>query len=721
MKLEKPLYLYVENKSNLPWYLSTSVGIEYGPTGSTVADSGFMESMTGSDIIKKAQIAGAEYVIIFSKDTEFAYYHSKLRPSPQSLNNRDILLEVCDAAKGTDIKVLAYMVCQYDSYAMRNHPDWEMVGQDGRKLGRVCLRNPGFIEHNKSVIDELCAYDIVGIHVDMLDMGFSPPYGCWCNYCKSVFKEKYGYDMPDLDFDDPKWENGQEFRYDFSRPLIEGLTEHLKNNYQGISIDFNYHGGPPFSHSVGERPFQHAQYGDFITAESLPWAFGYHNVSATAHLLKAACPNSHAQLVGSRSIYNYHEYTLRPEKDFLFEAMTILALGCSYTVVDKAGYDGWFDPLFYERIAPVFAEIKEKAKYCLGFNNTAVTAIYFSNRTRDYFFRDNYVEFNNGVNGAGRMLAQLHIPYTFIFDENLSLGTLANIKVLILPNTALIIPEEAAILREYVKNGGRLLALGPIGICDKQGRLTETCLLEDVFGAKFDGVCNNSDDTFVGLPDNTPDGQEDLIEGLRSEWFLHVKGKAYGFKKTTASTFGDIMVGFRPGQSKELEKIRSDIWDQIMSAGEKVAPAIFINQFFEGQAIMLPCMLSSAYIGTLRSPEQRKLFSNILRRLLPCQSVSAITLPLDTEMMINRDPVNGDILVHLVTFNGIMAVPDGSFFEGKKALPSVMEESKLYYGKLKINFSYKSITAVSGTSFYDTDGMITFTCDKVHECFIIKV
>ena len=60
-----------------PWFRRMLVGLEYGPTGANDGDDVYMAGITGREIIDNVRRANAEYIIVFMKDHDFAYYNSK--------------------------------------------------------------------------------------------------------------------------------------------------------------------------------------------------------------------------------------------------------------------------------------------------------------------------------------------------------------------------------------------------------------------------------------------------------------------------------------------------------------------------------------------------------------------------------------------------------------------------------------------------------------------
>src|SRR5262249_19502676 len=157
--------------------------------------------------------------------------------------------------------------------------------------------------------------EIDGFHFDMLDFGFAAPIGCWCPRCSEAFQKEFGKSLPPKISWDPDWDRMLKFRYSSNARFCERLAAFVRGKRPTASVDFNYHGYPPFSWYVAERPVQHGRKGDFVTAEGLPWIFGNRNPSLLALFMAGARPGAPIQCVTSRSVYNYHDFSVRPTAD----------------------------------------------------------------------------------------------------------------------------------------------------------------------------------------------------------------------------------------------------------------------------------------------------------------------------------------------------------------------------------------------------------------------
>src|SRR5689334_14435698 len=67
--------------TELPWYRQSMVGMEVGPTGAQFGDSDATDTrycarFDGKEIVRRCAEAGAEYVVIWARDGDYAYYDS---------------------------------------------------------------------------------------------------------------------------------------------------------------------------------------------------------------------------------------------------------------------------------------------------------------------------------------------------------------------------------------------------------------------------------------------------------------------------------------------------------------------------------------------------------------------------------------------------------------------------------------------------------------------
>ena len=92
--------------------------------GSDPTDVGYAAKFSGEDVVKACVAAGCEYVVIWARDGEYAYYDSKIVPKCPGLGSRDVLRETVNEARRSGVPVIAYCVVQQGGPSSINIPSW---------------------------------------------------------------------------------------------------------------------------------------------------------------------------------------------------------------------------------------------------------------------------------------------------------------------------------------------------------------------------------------------------------------------------------------------------------------------------------------------------------------------------------------------------------------------------------------------------------------------
>lgn len=182
------------------------------------------------------------------------------------------------------------------------------------------------------------------------------------------------------------------------------------------------------------------------------------------------------------------------------------------------------DPGYEELQNEVFRKITKCEKYLIETEPVPVAAILYSEREIN-IFQNGKAYFNN-LTGLYRILSQIHIPAEPVILETLTAGKLARYKVLMINNTRAFSVSEIGMIREWVKGGGILVAMGDVFSADRWGR-DLSALNADSLGyysaADLTGVSTshggkNVSGTMVISPDGGVGtaGERRLGAGLRS-------------------------------------------------------------------------------------------------------------------------------------------------------------------------------------------------------------
>ncbi len=706
--------------NDMPWFRRSLVGLEVGPTGSQFGgspkDKGFAASFNGRDIVQATKACDAEYLVIWAREGDWAYYDSQLQPRPPGLGNRDVLREAVTEGRKLGLPIIAYCQVQYPGHTLREHPEWRMVDHTGNPVdGRVCYRS-GYLEYMRDMVEEQLAYGIDGFHLDMVDQGFGAPYGCWCETCQQEFQQEFGHAMPAGVTWDESWDHMLEFRYASSEQFEKQLTAHIGSMNPKATVDYNYHGNPPFSWEVGQRPVQHARNGDFVTGETGSWGFSALTIGLNAEFYQAATPGHPFQIAIQRGVRGYHDQTTRPLNDIRWELLTLLSHGGFVTMVDKTAYDGWLDPVAYERFGEAFKEVHAKRSH-FGYQAVYEVGLYFSSRTRDWYGREKPGGYYRAFQGAHKAMAYEHIPWGVIHDENVTLATLQQFPVVMLPNVAILSQDEIDLFRSYVEEGGRLIVTGLTGTYDRLGQPMSNTAISDLIGAKL--VRHRKDiDSWVRFPSGDAGFSNADIDTLapdgRRDWPYLVRGPGVVYEATTAVTCGELL---EPHQTWLHVEGRYHP-DYPMSADKPIGPAVLVNQVGKGTVLTLSISPDWCTASDHALPEARKLLASAVR-LLDSEPRVVIEAPVNVQAVVTDDPASRTLRIHLLAYN---VAPQTTPPKNRPyVLPPPIEDTPIYRAKITLDREPKDVTSFSGTTKLEHEGrQITTVVEDIHEVIVVK-
>ncbi len=428
-------------------------------------------------ILKRADV---NIAVIFTKcHYGNAYYETSVSHKHSGLEV-DFLGEVIREAHANDISVIAYHSVAWDNRVPVYHPDWEVVRPEMKSYTGVgwrwCCLNSPYRDYVLSMLREISEnYEIDGLWLDWAYIEH-PWLFCYCHRCRRKFRETYGYDM--IRFDDAPLEIRRmmvEFNANIKDDFISAVSSVLKESRSDGVLTYNQAG-----HHLHPYPENLDNVG-FLAVEA--HAPNYLFQSFIASYL--SCQHKPAEVITPRFLKDWGEWTLKPVETLKTEVASIISSGGLPSIGDQIYPSGKLEVEFYNRLREVFSWLEEREEWLLGSESVKDVAVLNStttNRVREILLEE---EMDASSRGAHRAFVDGKVICDIINEK--ALDVLPEYNVLVLPDQICISEDCQEKIKDYVRNGGGIVATGRTTLFTESGEPRENFGLADLFGASYEG------------------------------------------------------------------------------------------------------------------------------------------------------------------------------------------------------------------------------------------
>ena len=401
------------------------------------------------------------------------------------------------------------------------HPDWLQVGIDGRKAvfygsqpGMpfwVCPDcedvwvTPAHPEYRDLALNQarrIAAAGADGVWFDVPFLRFDfgddwqeqwPTFDPWA---VAQFEAETGFPVPRPpdahwpDWDDPAWRAFVKWRYTLTSRFLADYRAALKSVNPDIKLIVETSVGPDVGATQeGSSTLDLPAVSDLTAHEH-----GGPRRSADAHyylwlrFLTDLLFWRHTDGEQPAWLLSY-VYAGEPDtRDVArLHAATVIAAGLNYYTSGNETMMGTPDPGFRRRLFGWLAS--EGAAYYGPWEPYANVALVYSQQTLDFLDRGSWTgtfPYHDAFPGMAMMLLESQIPFEVVSERELH--RLPDYELVILPMFAAMSPRQAQTIRDYVAQGGRLIATGPTSLYTEEGVLLSDFQLADVFGVSLSGV-----------------------------------------------------------------------------------------------------------------------------------------------------------------------------------------------------------------------------------------
>jgi len=510
--------------------------------------------------------AGATGIIFYDK------WHDGIVPHDTQLTSfkteRDLVGATVKAAHKVGLKVVIYYSVGFDHNPDPKFQDWVCQDANGKPMGRpfpadwMSFHSPYrqyVIGHLVEITKKYGPLD--GLWLDI----FEQPQVSYDRYTRAAFEKRYG---KPLDRATP--EEQANFVVQTKREFLVEIKHSVRAVQPNMSFTFNSAGMA--DRSQPKQAVQVDGLADYFSMEGHQWI----NIDRGARTLHAMDRPFEVGILFNSSWYVPTTEQAPPPAmsadETVVSAATAWIQGADVYGAMTPGHGGVYDPNGDVKMLRAAGDwLKENREELIGSVPYADIGTVTGNPSPELLVVPDAAAFwvwGPRWSGAPELAAGETRPgYALDFALRNAgyftefVGTafasrkinLAAYRMSLLPENALLDEALAGEIREYVRNGGSLLAFGHASLLDEMARPRNNFALNDVFGADFAG--------------NLP-GNKQFAAGSEIASSLPLNPPALAVKPTTGKVLG--------------------VW---ASAGD--APAMLENQFGKGRAIYVSAAESS--------------------------------------------------------------------------------------------------------------------------------
>lgn len=560
-----------------------------------------------------------------------SYYQSRVAPHAPGLGQLDYLQEAIEEAARVGAKVVVYMNPNcfyaehplYEECAVRE-PDGSVSTRPAYGFNRpntfyACINHPRYRRFLDDVLTEIFTrYKADGLYVDGLT-----PQVCFCEHCRAKWHAMFGSEMPveKLGKNPSRWAVWGEFGRE-SQPVGDVENDPDARRWTEMMLRTLVEATHDFSTTVKKaKP-------DAVTLfHSHPKAGSDDDYDGTLTEVYTPRPWVHLawrseELAGYSAVFsvpvlfNIYPHRHFTEAEARYHSLQGLAAGAypnfwsALGMKPVAAYMArCADHLDFATAAPVkfLAQPRDLRETDTQRKTPKGEGVSYSPRDR---FLAPYVGAYSALMRSGLPVATLHRPN---FSKELD-----GFKVLVLANVALMSDAEAEAVRQFVREGGGLIATHETSLFDEKGRRRENFALSDVLGVRYQTVLK-AEPRFVRLDKTHP-----LAADMAGDPLLVHDEPFVAVKATGAKAAAALLAGLQDTEAR---------------------PAALTHLFGKGRVVYLPGRFDSMQCYKL-CPEIERLFANAVRWVSPGSLPVEIEAPGVIGVTLFRQPQR--LIAHLI-------------------------------------------------------------------------
>jgi hypothetical protein len=562
----------------------------------------------------------------------------------------DIFDEIVRRTRALGLEMIAYYNMVLSWELAKTRPDWRQVDPEGEPLLLCaypcsCMSNAEFSALvNAHMAEVTRRYEIDGW---FLDLQYFAPGGCFCDACCEGFAEMFGYALEPERFDVSGWLDVFTYQARVRERFIHSAMDACTAEREGLSWSWNGCGNPvSISPTLDEGA-------DYLSTEAHPP--GYLHADHRSRYCEGL--GKPFTLFMPESQGSWGDWTITtPETIRGLAAIAMShsgALNINHVPYPCGDYAGKVPGVVWDTISEVFDWVGEREHLCRDRRPVPVVASLHSadnNRLLQAIAQQEEtghlrMEQHANEEALAQLLMETHTPWE-IRPEDLSLEEMRRYELLVLPYMPHVSDDLGNRLREYVREGGALVANYHTSLFCERGERMDDFALADLFGVRF---VADSDFSICYL-----DGLDEALAGQVPKMPLLVKDEASGRLNPRnhpmyVEMCGDVAASLAWLMDPIIESdfaTGHHVYHDHAPPGHRTShPGIVLNQFGDGQVVYFPVPFLKGY-ARKACPFLKALFRALLREVLGVSRRIRLEAPASVKHSLMED--EGGWLLHLI-------------------------------------------------------------------------
>ena len=421
-------------------------------------------------------------------DSKINIHHPEMDP--------DFLPGLIRLCHQNDIMVISWYNMNQNVPMGRERPHWQaklMHPEEQTDTSFLCVMSSPYRDFVIDFSREILELGFDGLWYDgsRVDWhGGSPP--CFCQYCQEAYRQDAGNELPrEINWEDPNFRQWVRWRYRRFDDFTTDLYDRLQADVPDANILMNHYNRPGMRdiHSVDMTwktgvPIDVVRFRGGGGNENVSCLNRTHTTGFNARIVKAMHPDRwdvwepYGTIWRAVVIPGIEDHKLH----HLLHGFWCLALG---GMPWTAGQETFMKCGRYD--TTVADEWKKRMPYHGG-ESLAYAGIHFSQNTRDFYGRDYPARYAAAVYGLYEVLVEGHYLTDLVLDGHLEPDYLKRFSLLVLSNSACLSASQCDAIREFVREGGVLVATYETSLYDEDGTKRDDFQLADLFGVHYVGT-----------------------------------------------------------------------------------------------------------------------------------------------------------------------------------------------------------------------------------------